>query len=34
MRESLKITGKPGKITDEGLIRAEAPGVIPPQREK
>jgi len=35
MRESLKIVRQAlGKITNEGLIRAEAPGVIPPQREK
>ena len=35
MRESLKIIRQAlGKITDEGPIKAEAPGVIPPQREK
>src|SRR5216684_1787972 len=35
MRESLKIIRQAlGKISDEGPIRAEAPGVIPPQREK
>src|SRR2546427_530219 len=35
MRESLKIIRQAlDKITNEGPIRAEAPGVIPPQREK
>jgi NADH-quinone oxidoreductase subunit D len=35
MRESLKIVRQAmKKITDEGPIRAEAPGIIPPQREK
>jgi NADH-quinone oxidoreductase subunit D len=35
MRESLKIIRQAAeKITDDGLIQAEAPGVIPPQREK
>jgi NADH-quinone oxidoreductase subunit D len=35
MRESLKIVRQAlGKISDEGAIKAEAPGVIPPQREK
>src|SRR5438445_11280308 len=34
MRESLKIIRQAlDKITNEGPIRAEAPGVIPPQRE-
>jgi NADH-quinone oxidoreductase subunit D len=35
MRESLKIIRRAmGKIPPEGPIRAEAPGIIPPQREK
>ena len=35
MRESLKIIRQAlDKITNEGPIKAEAPGVIPPQREK
>jgi len=35
MRESLKIVRQAlGKISDEGPIRAEAPGIVPPQREK
>ena len=35
MRESLKIIKQAmAKITDTGPIKAEAPGVIPPQREK
>jgi NADH-quinone oxidoreductase subunit D len=35
MRESLKIVQQAfDKITDEGPIKAEAPGIIPPQREK
>ena len=35
MRESLKIIRQAfDKIKDEGPIRAEAPGIIPPQREK
>ena len=35
MRESLKIVRQAmEKITDEGPIKAEAPGIIPPQREK
>ena len=35
MRESLKIVKQAmEKITDEGPIRAEAPGIIPPPREK
>ena len=35
MRESLKIIKQAmAKITDTGAIRAEAPGIIPPQREK
>jgi NADH-quinone oxidoreductase subunit D len=35
MRESLKIVRQAtGKVPAEGPIRAEAPGIIPPQREK
>jgi NADH-quinone oxidoreductase subunit D len=35
MRESLKIIRQAmGKISPEGPIRAEAPGIIPPEREK
>jgi NADH-quinone oxidoreductase subunit D len=35
MRESLKIIRQAmDKITDEGPIKAEAPGIVPPQREK
>ncbi len=35
MRESLKIIAQAmEKITDQGEIKAEAPGIIPPQREK
>jgi NADH-quinone oxidoreductase subunit D len=35
MRESLKIVRQAiKKITHEGPIKAEAPGIIPPQREK
>lgn len=35
MRESLKIVRQAmAKITDTGVIKAEAPGIIPPQREK
>jgi len=35
MRESLKIVRQAmDKITDQGAIRSEAPGVVPPQREK
>ena len=35
MRESLKIIRQAmGKITPEGPIRADAPGIIPPQREE
>jgi NADH-quinone oxidoreductase subunit D len=35
MRESLKIVRQAmRKITDEGPIKAEAPGIIPPRREK
>jgi NADH-quinone oxidoreductase subunit D len=35
MRESLKIVCQAmEKITDQGAIRSEAPGVVPPQREK
>lgn len=35
MRESLKIVRQAmGKITPEGPIKAEAPGIVPPQREK
>ncbi len=35
MRESLKIVRQAmAKITDSGPIRADAPGIIPPQREK
>ena len=35
MRESLKIIKQAfDKITDEGPIKADAPGIIPPQREK
>jgi len=35
MRESLKIIRQAfDKIKDEGPIKAEAPGIIPPQREK
>lgn len=35
MRESLKIIRQAAeKITDDGAIKAEVPGVIPPQREK
>src|SRR5271163_2779751 len=35
MRESLKIVRQAmDKITDDGPIKADAPGIIPPQREK
>jgi NADH-quinone oxidoreductase subunit D len=35
MRESLKIVAQAmEKITDQGEIKADAPGIIPPQREK
>jgi NADH-quinone oxidoreductase subunit D len=35
MRESLKIVKQAvDKITDDGEIKSEAPGIIPPQREK
>ena len=35
MRESLKIARQAmDKITDQGEIRSEAPGIVPPQREK
>ena len=35
MRESLKIVRQAmEKITDDGPIKAEAPGIVPPQREK
>jgi len=35
MRESLKIVRQAmAKITDEGPIKAEAPGIVPPEREK
>jgi NADH-quinone oxidoreductase subunit D len=35
MRESLKIVGQAvGKIPAEGPIRADAPGIVPPDREK
>jgi NADH-quinone oxidoreductase subunit D len=35
MRESLKIIRQAmDKITDQGPIKAEAPGIVPPQREK
>ncbi len=35
MRESLKIIRQAmGKITNEGAIKADAPGIVPPQREK
>jgi NADH-quinone oxidoreductase subunit D len=35
MRESVKIVRQAmDKITDEGAIKAEAPGIIPPEREK
>jgi len=35
MRESLKIVRQAmGKITPEGPIKADAPGIVPPQREK
>jgi NADH-quinone oxidoreductase subunit D len=35
MRESLKIVKQAyGKISDSGPFRAEAPGIIPPEREK
>jgi len=35
MRESIKIARQAmAKITDSGAIKAEAPGIIPPQREK
>jgi NADH-quinone oxidoreductase subunit D len=35
MRESLKIVRQAmDKITDDGPIKAEAPGIIPPEREK
>jgi NADH-quinone oxidoreductase subunit D len=35
MRESLKIIRQAmSKITEEGAIKAEAPGIVPPQREK
>jgi NADH-quinone oxidoreductase subunit D len=35
MRESLKIVQQAlDKITDEGAIKSDAPGIVPPQREK
>jgi NADH-quinone oxidoreductase subunit D len=35
MRESLKIVRQAmAKITDDGPIKADAPGIVPPQREK
>jgi NADH-quinone oxidoreductase subunit D len=35
MRQSLKIVRQAmDKITDEGAIRTDAPGIVPPQREK
>jgi len=35
MRESLKIVRQAlDKITDEGAIKSDAPGIVPPQREK
>jgi NADH-quinone oxidoreductase subunit D len=35
MRESLKIVRQAmAKITDEGAIKTDAPGIVPPQREK
>ena len=35
MRESVKIARQAmEKISDEGLIKTEAPGIIPPEREK
>jgi len=35
IRESLKIVAQAmAKITDQGAVRAEAPGIIPPEREK
>jgi NADH-quinone oxidoreductase subunit D len=35
MRESLKIIRQAmGKITNEGAIRSDAPGIVPPMREK
>jgi NADH-quinone oxidoreductase subunit D len=35
MRESLKIVRQAlAKITDEGAIKSDAPGIVPPQREK
>jgi NADH-quinone oxidoreductase subunit D len=35
MRESLKIVRQAmGKITDDGAIKSEAPGIVPPAREK
>ena len=35
MRESLKIVRQAmAKITDQGPIKSEAPGIVPPQREK
>jgi len=35
MRESIKIVRQAmDKITDDGLIKADAPGIIPPEREK
>src|SRR6201982_2376860 len=35
IRESLKIVEQAmAKITDQGPVRAEAPGIIPPEREK
>jgi len=35
MRESLKIVRQAlDKITDEGAIKTDAPGIVPPQREK
>ena len=35
MRESLKIIRQAmAKITDEGAIKTDAPGIVPPQREK
>jgi NADH-quinone oxidoreductase subunit D len=35
MRQSLKIVRQAmDKITDEGVIKSDAPGIVPPQREK
>src|ERR1700676_2782756 len=35
MRESLKIVRQAlAKITDDGAIKSDAPGIVPPQREK